>query len=170
MEKDTRRTVLELKVCVEQEISLLESLLEQMQFEREALLEFKPDQLIELNKRKELLILQLNYLEGGRLRLSKRLARGLGISEKDVTLLKVGESIGQALGEDLKHLHSTFVALVESIRELNSLNRDLVEFSIRSVKGSVAFLKRRFFNSETYSASGVVNDEIEGLSRLSSRV
>ena len=152
-------------------MSLLESLLEQMQIEREALLEFKPDQLVELNKRKELLILQLNYLEENRLRVSTRIARTLEIDSADkATLALIADRIDDPFSEDIRRLHSKFVALVESIQELNIINRDLIEFSIRSVKGSVAFLKRRFFHSETYSSSGVVNEEIEGLSRLSSRV
>jgi len=171
MEKQTKRTVFELKVVVEQELGLLESLLEQMQIEREALLEFKPDQLVELNKRKELLILQLNYLEENRLRVSARIAKALDIPEPDkATLAIMAEHIDDPISEDLRRLHSKFIALVESIQELNTINRDLIEFSIRSVKGSVAFLKRRFFHGETYSSSGVVNEEIEGLSRLSSRV
>jgi len=142
-----------------------------MQIEREALLEFKPDQLVELNKRKELLILQFNYLEENRLRVSARIAKALDIPEPDkATLAIMAEHIDDPISEDLRRLHSKFIALVESIQELNTINRDLIEFSIRSVKGSVAFLKRRFFHGETYSSSGVFNEEIEGLSRLSSRV
>jgi len=170
MKSDTKRIALELKVVVDQEIALLESLLERMQTEREALLEFKPDQLVELNKRKELLVLQMNYLEDSRGRLIKRFAKACEVPSEGLNLFKIGEGVQGELGEELKHLHSVFIALIESIQELNKLNRDLIEFSIRSVKGSVAFLKRRFFHGETYSSSGVINDEIAGLSRLSNRV
>ena len=59
--------------------------------------------------------------------------------------------------------------MIDAIQELNSLNSKLIEFSIRSVKGSVAFLKRHFFYSETYSANGALNNEISQLSTVHSR-
>jgi flagellar biosynthesis/type III secretory pathway chaperone len=73
------------------------------------------------------------------------------------------------MGRMLKDLRDQLVALVESIQELNGINKRLIDFSVKSVKGSVAFLKKRFFNNETYSPDGVVNDELQRLSVLNNR-
>ncbi len=160
---------LELKVVLEQEASLLENLLEIMQDEREFLVRFQPKALEEQTKRKELLVLQHSYLDQGRQDLTARLAKELGFEESDPPLSALCEVIDGELGKKLEKVHVTLKALIESIQELNEINQRLIEFSIRSVKGSVAFLKRRFFASETYSAGGVINQEIAQLSSLNSR-
>ena len=163
------KPALELKVVLEQSSALLDELLEIMHGERELLVRFQPEKLLEQNKRKELLVLQHGYLEQNRRGLSDRLARLLGIPEEDASLETLVEVLEGELAHALGELRLRLTAQVEAIRELNDINGRLIEFSIKSVKGSVAFLKRRFFNSETYSATGVINHEIDQLSSLNSR-
>jgi hypothetical protein len=66
MNLNQRKLVFELKAVLEQQVALLDNLLEIMQDERELLVQFQPDQLVEINKRKELLVLQQSYLEANR--------------------------------------------------------------------------------------------------------
>lgn len=160
----------ELKVVLEQEIALLDSLLEVMQSEREMLVRFQPNQLLEHNKRKELLILQHSYLEKNRAEISAQLAAEMKFDGAEPFLREIAEFIGGELGQSLTDLRSKLNALVDSITELNIINKKLIDFSIKSVKGSVAFLKSKFFNSKTYSASGTINQEVDGLSSINSRV
>jgi len=160
----------ELKVVLEQEIALLDSLLEVMQNEREMLVRFQPNQLLEHNKRKELLVLQHTYLEKNRAELSAQLAAEMKFDGAEPFLKEIAEYVGGELGKSLHDLRSKLNALVDSLQELNIINKKLIEFSIKSVKGSVAFLKSQFFNSKTYSASGMITQEIEQISSINSRV
>ncbi|RJO67170.1 MAG: flagellar protein FlgN [Myxococcales bacterium] len=160
---------LELKVVLDQEAGLLKALVEAMHEERELLVRFQPNQLVELNKRKELLVLQHSYLEQGRRELTRKLGRELGLDSDGAGLAAIAEKLDGQLGRDLQNLKSTLSALVDAVTELNSLNKQLIEFSIRSVKGSVAFLKKRFFNAGTYSAEGMINQQISTLSMIHNR-
>ena len=85
-------------------------------------------------------------------------------------LKEIAAYIGGELGKSLDDLRSKLNALVDSLQELNQINKKLIEFSIKSVKSSVSFLKSRFFNSKTYSAAGVISQEIGQLSSINSRV
>lgn len=171
MDLAVTKSALGLKVVLKEEVAILSSLLEVMQEERALLVSFKPNQLLEINKRKELLVLQHTYLEQNRKDLSRQLAAALNIttSTEEPRLAELADAIGGEIGCALLDQKSKLVALIDAIQELNSLNSKLIEFSIRSVKGSVAFLKRHFFYSETYSANGVLNNEISQLSTVHSR-
>ncbi len=168
MKANATKLGFELKVVLEQEIALFDNLLEIMQEERELLVRFQPNQLLELNKRKELLVLQQNYLESSRATLSRELIKVLELDE-NATLKQIAAALGGELGKSFVDLHSSLTAVVDAIGQLAVINRHLIEFSIKSVKGSVAFLKRRFFSAETYSAAGVINQEIAQLSSLNNR-
>lgn len=163
------KLALELKVVLDEEASLLTSLLEIMQEEREMLIRFMPNQLLELSKRKELLVLQHAYLDQNRRALAMKLSGELRM-ETDASLRQLAQAVDGEAGRSLFELHGKLRSLADSIQELNHLNRRLIDYSIKSVKGSVAFLKRRFFASETYSPGGVVNQEIAQLSSVHSRV
>jgi flagellar biosynthesis/type III secretory pathway chaperone len=158
-----------LKVVLEQELALLESLLEVLHDERELLVQFKPDQLFEHSKRKELLVLQHTYLEQNRNDLSQKLKATFGLGDAELSLREIAAHLDGELGHRLMLLRDNLSALVESIQEANELNKSLIGFSIRSVKSSVSFLKSRFFNSDTYSSSGIINENIAQLSMINSR-
>lgn len=162
------KEALGLKVALEQQAGLLEDLLELMQGERELLVRFEPERLVQSNKRKELLVLQHSYIEQGRRRIIAELTGKLDLDD-DPSLKEIARAIGGEIGHDLLELRNKISALVDAIGELNRINGHLIEHSIRSVNGSVAFLKRRFFNSEIYSSDGLINTEIDDLSSLHDR-
>jgi len=166
---EPKKLALELKVILDQEFSLLENLLEVMQAERELLVRFQPEQLLELNKHKELLVLQHSYVERDRVAVSQKLANVLGIETPNPPLRVLVKAVDGEPGKQLAELHSKLSAVIDAIQELNELNRRLIEFSIHSVKNSVAFLKKRFFSTETYNPKGVINEEIRQLSSVNSR-
>lgn len=159
----------ELKVVLEQELSLLDGLLETLHGERELLVQFRPDQLLEQNKRKEILVLQHGYLEQNRRDLSLSLTASLGVDGVELPLREIAERLGGELGRKLMDLRDSLAALTDAIQEANELNKRLTEFSIRSVKSSVSFLKSRFFNSDTYSAGGTLRNDLAQLSVINSR-
>lgn len=169
MNYDTTSRGYELKVVIEQEVSLLESLLELMHDERELLVNFKPHSLLEHNKRKALIVTQHRQLDRHRVELSLQLAGELKMDGAEPSLRELAEALGGEMGHELLKQRSKLRALVESIHELNDLNQRLIDFSIKSVRGSVSFLKGQFFNSKTYSASGEIKQEIGQISRLNSR-
>ncbi len=169
MKTEIDKLALELKVVLQQEVRLLENLQELMQDERELLLSFRPRQLLEINKRKEILIGQRNSLEGERHRLTDRLTVLLCLP-KDADLATLAEAVEGQAGAELRRLRSILAALVDGIRELATLNAALIEHSIRSIRGSVTFLKKRFFNSDTYGADGAIRHREAELSSVQNRV
>lgn len=169
MNMEANNLILEVKVVLQEQVSVLKSMLEIMQEERELLVQFRPQQLTELNKRKELLAQQHAQLERNRQGLSEALVKMLGLQEEP-SLKELADLAGGQLGQELLRIRSTLSALADGIGELNKINQSLIEHSIRSVKSSVAFLKKKFFNTETYNAGGVVTDDLRKLSTVNSRV
>lgn len=105
-------------------------LLELLQRERLCLIDLDAGAVEELYTEKDLLILRLRLLEEERLRLMKDYGRG------DITLQKLGELTGNEAFLDIR---SKLRSLMQSIEELNSFNRLLIERSLGYFRSNAGF-------------------------------
>jgi len=168
--KDSRvaRIALELKVVLEQEASILSNLLELMHAERELLIKFQIDNLSEVNKNKELLVLQHSYIDQGRRKLTGRLAEELGSDEDPTLSLLIGSLEGKT-ASSLSTTAENLRQLVQAIQKMSAENCHLIEASLQSVRGTLAQIERRLLKSETYSINGVITQELSKLASLNAR-
>jgi flagellar biosynthesis/type III secretory pathway chaperone len=154
----TAKTGYEMRSVLEQEVSLIGSLLDVMRREQEALVGGDNDQLTETTKVKELLILQHSYLEQTRRRLSQRLAHELGLTNSEPRLSILIDALEGRLAASLTDLRSQLKALVEEIERLSAENHDLIQCSVRAVRESWALLMRQFFGPDSYSVHSLTRD------------
>jgi len=123
-------------ILLEQE-SCCKLLVDLLQRERTFLIEFNVPAVEELAKEKDTLLLRLRLLEEERQRLAQAIAgewpetRG-----REISLRTIAERTGDA---ELSAIRLKLVSLVQSIEDLNSFNRHLIDRSLNSVRTATGF-------------------------------
>jgi len=108
-------------------------LVELLKRERACLLDFDAEGVEELSKEKDTLVLRLRLLEEERVRLMSE------FSDSDMSLQRLWELTGNDAIQDIR---SKLTSLLQSIEELNELNRILIDRSLSYIKNT-----RNFFSS-----------------------
>jgi len=111
-------------------------LLDVLQRERASLLRFDPQGVESLSKEKDTIVLKLKLLEEERIRLVSAFAVEHAVENGDL-LGKLSELSGN---DSFQRLRSQLISLLQSITELNSFNRVLIERSSSVVKNALNFL------------------------------
>jgi len=148
MDTATVKIGYELKMVLDQEVSLLENLLDVMRRENQLLTNSDTRQVFELNKSKELLILQHSYVDRNRRDLVVRLAEKIDLKNSEPNLEQLSGVFEEKLGSEIRSLNGRMKAHVDEIQLLSTENSALIECSIRAVKDSWAMLKRQFFDKD----------------------
>ncbi len=113
------------------------ALLELLQKEKECLIHFKTDEIEKLSKEKDTLLLKLRLYEDERIRLINDF-KDANTLEDDITLERLYEMTGD---EELIKLRSELRSLLQSIHELNGINRVLIERSLQYLHQTTDFFK-----------------------------
>ncbi len=108
-------------------------LLEVLREERVSLLDFNAEGVEELSKEKDTLVLRLRLLEEERIRLMS------DFSDSNISLLKLSEITGN---DSIKDIRLELISLLQSIEELNELNRFLIDRSLNYIRNT-----RNFFGT-----------------------
>ncbi len=128
-----------------------ERLFDLLKREKEAIIGFRPDEIEEISRTKDSLILQLKLLEEERQRLIRSLpfseGRHLGIHD---LYLHTGD-------ERLPALRSKLLSLLQGIEELNEINRSFIDRASGFLKASSSFLS--VFYTESAKSTGTVSRE-----------
>ena len=126
----------QIKSILTEQVSGYRSLLNILQRERECLLQFDPRGVEALSKEKDTNVLKLRLLEEERIRLVHAFVTGRAVAEESAF-----EKLSEIAGDDsLQRLRLQLVSLLQSIMELNSFNRVLIERSASVVKNALNFL------------------------------
>ncbi len=125
----------ELIRILNEEVKCYRRLLELLGREKDAIISFKPAILEEISKNKDTLILQIRLLDDERKRLVKELSRqySTGSSLSDIYA---------ATGDkELLRIRSELVSILQSIEEINEINRIFIDRATLHIKTSATFLQ-----------------------------
>jgi hypothetical protein len=129
-----------LKAILREQETCCKALVGLLQKERARLVEFDARAVEEMVKEKDTLLLRLRLLEEERQRLVSALAgEWAGAREGELTLRALAERTGDA---ELPGIRLKLLSLAQSIEDLNSFNRHLIDRSLGSVRSA-----RGFFNA-----------------------
>ena len=148
------RQLSDLSDLLGKELDLYRSLLSLLQKERRTVVDCSIEDLIQINKRKENLVLKMRILEQSRQSLLEELAEAIGIPTEALTLSVLEERLEEPMATKLNILRSKLSAILQSIREANEENRVFLQHSVDFVKGSLDLIRHLTLTSPTYMASG----------------
>lgn len=98
------------------------------------------ERLLESNSKKETVILKAKMLEEGRLKLVRRIAKTLDLEENEVNLTTLCSCADHDQQTDLKECQSTLNGLLTESRNMNQNNKELLDYSLNFLQGSVDFI------------------------------
>ncbi|HTF99165.1 MAG TPA: flagellar protein FlgN [Nitrospirota bacterium] len=125
-----------IKSILSEQVSGYRTLLDILQRERACLLQFNPSGIETLSKEKDTAVMKLKLLEEERVRLVGTFVRENGIAATDAF-----RCLSESTGDDVfQRLRLQLISLLQSIMELNSFNRLLIERSAAVVKNALNFL------------------------------
>jgi len=123
-----------------EQISVYKILLELLKRERESLINFDAENVEEISKEKDTVVMRLRLLEEERIRLIERFAENNNLSS-NINL----EMMAKLTGDDtFSVLRSQMLSLLQSIDDMNKFNSILIDRSIRYIRTT-----SNFFNSFT---------------------
>jgi flagellar biosynthesis/type III secretory pathway chaperone len=126
-----------IKNILTEQINNYRVLLELLQRERECLINLDVDEVENLSKEKDTIVLKLRLLEEERIRLIKKYSADNAMKET-VSLLDLFRLTAD---KDFQIIRSQLISLLQGIRELNEFNMVLIERSLSVVRHSVGFLE-----------------------------
>lgn len=139
-----------------EQINGYRDLLHVLQKERNCLIEFDASGVEALSKEKDTVILRLNLLEEERIRLVNTFKNENSI-KGDINLQKLSE----LTHDDTFHkLRSQLMSLLQSISELNELNRILIERSLYFIKNTAQFFDSFGLNAASINKGAVLSREV----------
>lgn len=127
-----------LKIILLEQEKCCKALVDLLQKERAYLVDFEVGGIEELTKGKDTLLLRLRLLEEERIRLTAALAAASGGPPADVTLRGLADRTGDA---ELAGIRLKLVSLAQSIEDLNSFNRHLIDRSLGSIRCATGFFQ-----------------------------
>ncbi|MGZ8460870.1 MAG: flagellar export chaperone FlgN [Candidatus Deferrimicrobiaceae bacterium] len=127
-----------LKVILMEQEKCCKALVDLLQKERAYLIDFEVGGIEELAKGKDTLLFRLRLLEEERVRLTAAIAAAPGGPPADVTLRGLVDRTGDA---ELAGIRLKLVSLAQSIEDLNSFNRHLIDRSLGSVRCATGFFQ-----------------------------
>ncbi len=140
---------------LKREISVYRQLQATIAHEKVILLKPSLERLLESNSKKETLILKAKMLEEGRLKLVGKIAKMLELEENEINLTTLLSYADHSQEKDLKECQSTLNGLLSKSREMNQNNRELLDYSLHFLQGSVDFIHSLFSTaSACYMPSG----------------
>jgi flagellar biosynthesis/type III secretory pathway chaperone len=126
----------QIKSILSDQVSGYRTLLDVLQRERACLLRMNAAEVEDLSKEKDTIVLKLRLLEEERIRLVDAFAAQQNIDAK-ATFQRLAEVTGD---DAFQRLRLQLISLLQSITELNSFNRVLIERSAAVVKNALNFL------------------------------
>jgi len=122
--------------------------------EKVILLKPSLDRLLESNSKKETVILKAKMLEEGRLKIVGKIAKMLDLDEKEITLTTLLSYADYDQEKELRECQSILNGLVAKSLTMNRNNKELVDYSIHFLQGSVDFINSLLSPSTCYMPSG----------------
>jgi hypothetical protein len=142
-------------IILKREIAVYRELQAAISHEKVILMKPSLERLLESNSKKETVILKAKMLEDGRLKLVKKIAKILGLEENEMNLTTLYSYADPDQKQYLQECQSILSGLLVNSREMNKNNKELVDFSLHYLQGSVDFIHSLFSSaSACYMPSG----------------
>jgi flagellar biosynthesis/type III secretory pathway chaperone len=154
LDADFKRLIDSLLTVLARETVIYEELQDIVRKERQTLKKPSVQLISESNNRKETCILKARMLEEVRTNLVRKLARHLGREEREINLTLLASLADEEQGGALRTHQERLTQLLESIREINAMNQDLLDYSLSYVKNSINFLNQIMSTGADYVNTG----------------
>lgn len=137
-------------------------LLDIFQRERKFIIENSLHKFHDCIKQKETIILKLKMLEDSRIAVTDKLS-GLIKSRlpTPMTLSYLSDSTSEPYLSVFKNYRSRLLSLVQSIRDVTRENKNFIELSMDTIRGSFKFLNNATNPRPTYLSSGAVHSQVQ---------
>jgi flagellar biosynthesis/type III secretory pathway chaperone len=140
---------------LKREIAVYKELQATIAQEKTILLKPSLERILESNSKKETVILKAKMLEEGRLKLVRKIAKMLDLEEKEINLTTLYSYADHLQEKALKECQSVLNELLAKNRKMNRNNKELLDYSLNFLQGSVDFIHSLFSSASTsYMASG----------------
>ena len=135
---------------------LYQSLLRVVENEKDAVVGLNLEQLNEVCKAKDNLLLKLRILEEQRLQVMNRVAAELDCSPEGLTLSRLSEQVDQSYARRLVDCSTDLLALIQTLQQVTQQNKSLVSHSMQLIEGSYHLLNSLTADNPVYYRSGAV--------------
>ncbi len=98
------------------------------------------ENLQEILKRKETLVLKMQTLEDNREKVIEEMAGTLGLPGEELTLKRLAETHSSPYSEKLIQCRNRLLSHIETIQSLNEKNKNLISRSSQSLQKSLSFI------------------------------
>ena len=125
---------------LKREIAVYREIQAAITHERIILMKPSLEKLLESNGKKETAIVKARMLEEGRFKIIKKIARVLDLDENQINLSTVSSYADTDQEKELKECRSILNELLASNREMNQNNKELLDYSLHFLQGTVDFI------------------------------
>ena len=140
---------------LKREIMVYKELQATIAHEKTILLKPSLERILESNSKKETVILKAKMLEEGRLKLVRKIARMLNLEDREINLTTLCSYADPLQEKELKQCQSILNGLLTKNKEMNKNNKELLDYSLHFLQGSVDFIHSLFSSaSASYMPSG----------------
>ena len=147
-----------LLALLQEETGLYGLMLSLAQNEKDAVINSNLAEMNKIAEEKDALFFKIRAVEGPRQGVTKELAESMGWSPHDLTLGKLSQLVKEPYSSRLKERRSNLLALAQSIRDINSSNRKLINHSLELVRSSFSFLNNATAHKTVYHSTGKMLD------------
>lgn len=158
-----------LVILLNQILQIYQALLQLSRKKREILVAANPQELEQLTKQEEMLIIEAGKLETLRVSLTRELATALGMTPDDTALAVLLERADSQTANKLKTISQTFAEVTDELVMLNELNEKLIRQSLNYINYNINILSHSTAEP-TYAAKGQVESARLSRSILDAKV
>lgn len=155
-------------VLLRQTLEIYEALLLLSRKKRQILVEVKPQELEQLTKQEELLIIKAGQLETARKAQVQEIITKLGLSPEQSQLTTLIEHADSQTADKLEEISEEFTEIAAELVELNELNEKLIKQSLELVNYNINILSQNSAES-TYAPKGQPGATSSGRSILDTK-
>lgn len=154
LDREFEKLIDSLLAVLSKEIGVYEELRAIVQEEWKTLKTPALESISESNNKKETCMLKARMLEEVRTNIIRKLARHLERPEREINMTMLASLVSERQAEALKLRQEKLMPLLESLRERNERNRNLLDYSLAYVKNSVNFLNQMICAGADYAHNG----------------
>ena len=143
---------------LEHATELYQSLFDVVQQEKEAVVGLNLQQLNQVCKAKDNLLLKLRILEEQREQLMDKLALDLDCSPQEISLTRLSQWVEEPYAGMLRERSTHLLSLIQTLQEANQQNKYLLLHSLELIRGSYNLLNRAIAANPVYHRRGNVQN------------
>ncbi len=148
----------ELINVLEQENKIYESILKISKEKTPVIIEGKVNELENMTKTEQSLVLQIGKLEDARESILGKVSEELKIKAEEITLSEIIDKVGSEEGQGLKMAQENLVKTINDLKKTNDTNSKLIENSLEYINFSINLFSSVDSGTNNYGVSGQVNE------------